>query len=91
MAGVNRPVRQFFSDTINGQQNAQQASSTQQIQVLTSGYVVTVDPTGATGDPTGGALKLYQYATFVMGNLAPVAGISAYGAAKYTGGSWVQL
>lgn len=50
-----------------------------------SQYSVIVDPTGASGDSSN------NYATFVEGWLFPITGISAYGAAVWTGSAWVQL
>jgi hypothetical protein len=78
MPGVNRPFRKHFLDTIS-------TTETQQGDMATQQYEVISDPTGVTGDATHG------HAVFVKGWLKPITGISAYGAASYRTGSWVQL
>lgn len=78
MPGINTSAARAFYDQIATLKRQVRALQTQQQFVVS-------DPTGATGDPDHG------YATFVMGALAPLTGIKAYGAAKYAGGKWTQL
>jgi hypothetical protein len=46
---------------------------------------VFTDPTGATGDPAHG------HAVVVIGNLAPITGINAFGLAAWSGSGWTHL
>jgi len=84
MPPTNRPARFHLADTIHGHGNDIQSASTQQYHVVAIPLVNGV-PVMSGGDPVHG------YATFVTGWLGTVCGISAYGAASYRTGAWVQL
>jgi hypothetical protein len=88
MSSQNRPARFHLLDTIHEHTAGIQHQGLQQNQTLNGGAITVNDPTHATGDPNN------NYATYVMGNLFPVCGIAAYGAAVWhhgSPGSWVQI
>lgn len=53
--------------------------------VETQQQFVFTDPTGVSGDPSNG------HAVVVIGNLAPITAIHAFGIASYKTGAWVQI
>lgn len=78
MPGTNGPSRGFLVQEIADLRKAITALQTAQQQVIT-------DPTGATGDAAHG------HATYVIGYLPPITGLTGYGAAAWNGLVWVKV
>lgn len=78
MPGVLTPVEQQFQQLL--------ASYDARIAALErSQQAVYTDPTRATGDPEHG------HAVVVIGSLAAICGIDAFGIAAWSGSAWTQL